>query len=257
MECLILQRFGSALCRWALLCGIGISLVAAPSFPAGAREDPALVEDNTPPAPPPNIKGLIVYFSGKPEEVAQNFTLPNSTKPASWPVTNGSMLTTGSSIVTKDKFMDFHLHVEFKEPYMPAQHGQERGNSGIGLQGRYEIQILDSYGWGEPGAGDCGAVYSQSGPLVNACKPPLQWQTYDIVFHAPRFDASGKKSANARVTVIQNGIVVQNNTAIRGFTGLQIDKDEDKPGPILLQYHNNPMRFRNVWVLPLSPLVVH
>src|SRR5439155_5636782 len=111
----------------------------------------------------------------------------------------------GGYIVTKQYFTDFQLHVEFKVPYMPDKKGQERGNSGVGLQSHYEIQVLDSYGFKEPGTGDCGAVYSQAAPLVNACRPPLEWQTYDITFHAARFDTDGKKTANARVTVFQNG----------------------------------------------------
>ena len=147
--------------------------------------------------------------------------------------------------------MDYQLHVEFKVPYMPDKTGQGRGNSGVFQQGRYEIQLLDSYGFASPGKGDCGAVYSQSAPLVNACKPPRQWQTYDITFRSARLGADGKVSEPARVTVVQNGITVQNNTVIEGVTGGSEDKNEGTPGRIRLQDHGNKMQFRNIWILPL------
>src|SRR5205823_2688657 len=131
--------------------------------------------------------------------------------------------------------------------------GQAKGNSGAYLQGRYEIQILDSYGIAMPGKGDCGSVYTQSAPLLNACKPPLQWQTFEIFFRAPRFDATGKRAEKARVTILQNGITVQNNTEIDGPTGSARRAQEAATGPIVLQYHRSPVRFRNIWILPLPP----
>ena len=133
---------------------------------------------------------------------------------------------------------------------MPEAHGQERGNSGIGLLATYEIQVLDSYGFKEPGSGDCGAVYSQSAPLVNACKPPLAWQTYDISFRAARFDADGKVTQKPRVSVFQNGLCVQNSTEINGGTGIGPKADANE-GPIILQFHNNTVQFRNIWIVPL------
>jgi hypothetical protein len=198
-------------------------------------------------APP----GSFALFSGKQEDVTNNWTTRNPNQPAPWKVQDGAMVTSGTDICSKQKFTDFELHVEFKEPYLPDKHGQERGNSGVFLQGRYEIQVLDSYGVSDPGKGDCGAVYNQAAPLVKAYKPPLQWQTYDIVFRAPRFDSNGNKTENARVTVLLNGIAVQNNTEITGATGGEMNRDYNQPGPIMLQYHNNTVEFRNVWVLPL------
>jgi hypothetical protein len=118
------------------------------------------------------------------------------------------------------------------------------------LQSWYEIQVLDSSGLKIPGTGDCGAVYNQAAPLVNACKPPLSWQTYDIIFRAPRF-VDGKITEKARVTVMQNGILVQNNTEIQGPTGIRGDRPVDKPGPIFLQDHHNPTEFRQIWIVPL------
>src|SRR5262249_52038953 len=151
---------------------------------------------------------------------------------------------------TVEKFDDFLLHVEWMEPDMPNARGQGKGNSGIGLQARYEIQVLDSYGWQLPGKGDCGAVYGQAAPLVNACKPPLQWQGFDIVFRAPRFDAAGKMAEKPRVTVFQNGILIQNNVEIQGPTGIEsrADADLSQPGPVILQDHGHPVRYRNIWI---------
>jgi hypothetical protein len=138
---------------------------------------------------------------------------------------------------------------------MPADvTGQGRGNSGVFLQGRYEIQVLDSYGIAaEPGKGDCGALYNHAAPLVNACLPPEQWQSYDVVFRAPRFEGRGNKTENARVTVFQNNTVIHNNLEIPKQTGGALDENYAAPGPILLQDHHNRVRFRNVWIVPLAP----
>lgn len=200
------------------------------------------------PVPPP--PGAVVLFSGKGEEVAKNWRMFGTEKDGEWKVVKGAMVSQKGNIVSKQEFTDFLLHVEFKVPYVPNEKGQGRGNSGVGLQGWYEIQVLDSSGLKLPGTGDCGAVYSQAAPLVNACKPPLSWQTYDIIFRAPRF-VDGKLTEKARVTVFQNGILVQNNTEIQGATGIRGDRPIDKPGPIYLQDHHNPTEFRQIWVVPL------
>ena len=228
---------------------LGVGLLMGSALHVAAKDD-APVDDMSAPMPIPTDPHVIVLFSGKPEQIAENWVRQGSDQAPNWPVKNGGMVTTSSSIATKQKFKDFQLHVEFKVPYMPDKHGQERGNSGIGLLATYEIQVLDSLGFKEPGAGDCGAVYSQSAPLVNACKPPLSWQTYDISFHAARFDADGKVTTKPRVTVFQNGLCVQNNQEINGGTGIG-PKADAKEGPIILQYHNNTVQFRNVWIVPL------
>ncbi len=212
-----------------------------------ARQQRAMTEGASTLAPPANA---LVLFSGRPEELVANWVRQGSNQPPTWQVEDGAMVTSVSSIVTKRNFKDFQLHVEFKVPFMPEAHGQERGNSGVGLLATYEIQVLDSYGFKEPGSGDCGAVYSQSAPLVNACKPPLTWQTYDISFHAARFGEDGKVTQKPHVTVFQNGICVQNNQEINGGTGIG-GKNDVKEGPIYLQFHNNTVRFRNVWIVPL------
>ena len=194
-------------------------------------------------------ENAIVLFNGK--------DLSNwharSGGPAGWEVADGVMTVaprTGD-IVTDQKFTDFVLHLEWMEPDMPEAAGQGKGNSGVYLQGRYEIQVLDSYGIEVPGQGDCGAVYSQFAPLFNACKPPLEWQTYDIAFRTARLDDSGNVIDQARVTVAQNGILIHNNVEVLGPTGGAMDDEIGEPGPILLQDHGNLIKYRNVWILPL------
>lgn len=174
--------------------------------------------------------------------------------PAGWEVADGVMTVAEGTgdIVTKGKFTDFMLHLEFMEPDMPEAKGQGKGNSGVYLQGRYEIQVLDSYGIEVPGMGDCGAIYDQFAPLINACKPPLQWQTYDMVFRSARLDDSGQVVDQARITLLQNGVVIHNNVEVRGPTGGAMDDKVGKPGPLLLQNHGNPVKYRNIWIVPLS-----
>jgi hypothetical protein len=206
--------------------------------------------------PPAGAKDVHLLFFGKPEEVAQNWVRYGSDQPADWKVKEGGMEAEGGDIGSKEKFTDCYLHVEFREPFMPNEHGQGRGNSGVFLSNHYEIQVLDSYGIADPGTGDCGAVYDHAAPLVNACKPPLQWQTYDILYRAPRYDANHQLVEHAHVTVFQNGIPVQNNQEIVGPTdGYKPAPDEDfsQPAPIRLQYHHCPVRYRNIWVVPLPP----
>lgn len=151
-------------------------------------------------------------------------------------------------VVSKGTFGDALVHVEFRLPSMPEAEGQGKGNSGVYLQGRYEVQVLDSYGL-EPGLGDCGALYGQKVPDTNASRPPERWQTYDIEFRAPRLDAEGTRREPARVTVWQNGIRIHDDVALDGPTAGAME-GEVAQGPLLLQDHGNPVRYRNVWVLP-------
>lgn len=199
------------------------------------------------PAPVPAPPGAKILFDGS--NLSQ--WVSRGDRPAPWKIEDGVATAGGGDIETREKFQNFYLHVEFMTPYMPDKHGQARGNSGVYLQGRYEIQVLDSYGKPEPGTGDCAAVYGQSAALVNACRPPLRWQTYDIVYRAPRYH-DGQLVEKARVTVLQNGVAVQNNTEIQGGTtaGHTGEPPQD-PGPIMLQDHGNPVKYRNVWIVPL------
>jgi hypothetical protein len=177
------------------------------------------------------------------------WTKPGGGDPA-WPLKDGVMTVGGSGLVSKKEFGDFKLHVEFNIPYMPDAKGQARGNSGVYLQGRYEIQVLDSYGL-KSQDNDCGGIYKQYAPAVNACKPPLQWQTYDITFRAPRV-ADGKVVEPARVTVVHNGLTIHDDREIKPTPG-GIDGDATKTtGPIFLQNHGNPVQFRNIWVQPIE-----
>lgn len=148
--------------------------------------------------------------------------------------------------LTKSRVDDFRLHLEFRLPYMPYARGQGRANSGVYIQRRYEVQILDSFGL-EPVFNGCAALYRQQIPDMNMSFPPLAWQTYDIFFTAARWDEAGSKTADARITVYHNGIAVHEDYVIPTKTGAG-QKEAPAPGPILLQNHGNPVRFRNVWL---------
>jgi hypothetical protein len=154
---------------------------------------------------------------------------------------------------TLGTFADFKLHLEFRLPFQPSRRGQARGNSGVYLQGRYELQIVDSFGvhLGEDWAvGDvCGEVASQVAPKVNACLPPLAWQTLDVEFKAARFDKAGKKLQPARVTARLNGILIHDNVAIPKASIAGLLKEGATQGPLMLQDHDCPVFYRNIWIV--------
>jgi len=149
---------------------------------------------------------------------------------------------------TREGFGDFTLHLEFRTPFMPDARGQWRGNSGVYLQNRYEVQVLDSFGH-PPASNECGAIYEQRPPDLNMSFPPLSWQTYDIDFQAARFDASGNKTADAVVSVRHNGVPIHEKVALGGPTG-RGDPENPEPGPLVLQDHWSPVFYRNVWIVP-------
>jgi len=158
------------------------------------------------------------------------------------------------NILTKREFNDCQLHVEWRSPNPPSGNSQGRGNSGVFMQNLYEIQVLDSYDNKTYVNGQAGAVYKQSAPLVNPCRKPGQWNTYDIVFIAPRFNDKGQLLYPARVTLIFNGVLVQNDFAVQGPTlnvGIPRYGEPYTGGPIKLQDHHNPVSFRNIWIREL------
>jgi hypothetical protein len=148
---------------------------------------------------------------------------------------------------TKQKFTNYTLHVEFLLPFRPTARGQERGNSGVYMQDRYEIQVLDSFGL-QGLNNECGGIYSKTAPSLNMCFPPLQWQTYDIDFEAAKFDPAGKKTKNAIVTVRHNGVIIHYRQEIDGPTPAGIPETPEG-GPIQLQGHGNPVFYQNIWVV--------
>ena len=172
-------------------------------------------------------------------------------QPAAWKVEDGVMTVAKGDIVSQEAFTDAFIHLEFRTPDMPQATGQAKGNSGVFLQSLYEIQVLDSYGINTPGKGDCGAIYDQYAPLVNACNPPQKWQTYDVIFRAARLDESGNAAEPARVTVFQNDQVIHNNVELFGPTGGLPEDNAGKPGPLRLQDHGNPVQYRNIWLVHL------
>jgi hypothetical protein len=179
--------------------------------------------------------------------------------PAKWKLAGGAMEVSpgAGAIETKTAFGDVQLHVEWASPTPPQGTGQNRGNSGIFLMGVYELQVLDSFKADTYADGQAGSIYGQFPPLFNASRPPGEWQTYDVAFRRPRFDSSGKLLEPARITLIHNGILVQNNEALLGETNWLkwLPYEPRSQGPIQLQDHGHPVRFRNIWLrtLPERP----
>jgi hypothetical protein len=175
-----------------------------------------------------------------------------------WPVKKGyfEVIPKHGPMRTKDSFGDCQLHVEWASPNPPVGKDQDRGNSGVFLNGIYEIQVLDSYDNVTYADGEAAALYGEYPPLVNACRKPGEWQTYDIVFHAPHFDASGTLQRPGTVTVFFNGVLVLDHVEIKGPTA-RPEKPPYKPrpdkGPLELQDHNHPVRYRNIWLRELPP----
>lgn len=221
---------------------IGICLGA--SFAALARAETP--NDSSLGAKPPG--GAVVLFGG---DSLKDWTGQDGKSPARWVVEDGAFIVKPRSggIRTKETFGDFQLHIEFNIPYMPEAKGQARGNSGVYLGGIYELQVLDSYGL-ELKYDDCGAIYKQIIPKVNACKPPKQWQTYDVTFHKAKVEG-GKVVKKARVTVIHNGIKTIDDAEIEMTPG-GVDVPVGSDGPIYLQDHGNEVKFRNVWIKPIN-----
>jgi hypothetical protein len=193
----------------------------------------------------------IILFDGK---NLDNWLDKNNTTPK-WSVKDGvlTVVKGAGDIKTKQTFGDIQLHIEWRTPAKVEGDGQGRGNSGIFLQERYELQVLDSYKNRTYSNGQAGSIYKQTPPLVNATKGPGEWQVYDVVFTAPKFNGDGSLKSAGRITVLHNGVLIQNDTEIQGTTEY-IGKPKliaHEKGSLKLQDHGNPTSFRNIWVREL------
>ena len=207
--------------------------------------------DNAVVAPPSDA----VVLLGLKDNAISEWVNCEEGKPVGWQIENGIMTVKphSGSIRTKKDFGDFQLHLEWSAPTEIVGESQGRGNSGVFMQGMYEVQILDNYQNETYANGQAGSIYKQTPPLVNACQKPGKWNTYDIIYTAPRFKEDGSLQSHGRITVLHNGVLVQNNTMILGtteFIGFPRIVAHSK-GPIILQDHLNPVRFRNIWIREL------
>lgn len=228
-----------------------VLLAASALLTLGARTIAADAPRALPAQKPP--RNAIVLFDGKD---LSRWQKRGSGEPATWRIVDGAVVAGGGDILTRDTFRDFRLHVEFNVPAMPRARGQERGNSGVYLHGRYEVQVLDSWGPaleppGRPlGKDECGAIYSIAAPRVNATLPPGVWQTYEIDFTGPRLAADGSVAKSPRITVVQNGVRIHDNVTVPAPTTAGMGAPRAMEGPVLLQDHGNPVRYRNIWLIP-------
>lgn len=265
---------GAVALSGAMLCGTILKVVAEEAKP-GYKDTPMLpggkwhVHDSDRPHPPivtpgtsstPDTPGkapsdAIVLFDGT--DLSRWRT--GDGKASGWVVADGAMQVPpaktpgGGDIWTKDEFGDCQLHIEWATQNPPRGKSQERGNSGIFMFGKYELQVLDNFQNPTYADGQAGSVYGEAPPQVNASRPPGEWQSYDIIFTAPVFK-DDKLESPAYVTILHNGVLVQNHTEIFGPTGhrsLQSYKPHAAKGPIKLQDHGNPTRYRNIWIRPL------
>lgn len=248
------------------------ALLAAEPAPTGYQDSPLIpgtewhVHDGNRPQPrlvtpgktfshlAPAPADAVVLFDGKD---LSKWQVANGDD-AKWKIEGGyaEVAPKSGSIRTREKFADFQLHLEFATPAQVEGNSQQRGNSGVLFNGIYEVQVLDSYDNRTYADGHCGALYGQTPPLANASKPPGEWQSYDIIFESPRWDAAGKIAKKANVTVILNGVVLHHKREYLGNTPHKKNGNYDKPHPpevfVELQDHKNPMRFRNIWLRALG-----
>ncbi|HUO52483.1 MAG TPA: DUF1080 domain-containing protein [Gemmatimonadaceae bacterium] len=218
------------------------------------RPQPAVVTPAPAGAPVTPPSDAIVLFDG--HDLAQWRNGDSVQKAAGWKLVDGAMEVVEKSgdVRTARVFGDIQLHVEWRAPTPAEGESQERGNSGVYLMGMFEVQVLDSYKNPTYADGAAASLFGQYPPLVNAARPPGEWQTYDIIFHAPRFAADGSLKCAARVTVVWNGVLVQNDVVLSGPTAYK-RRPPYAPGvttgPVLLQDHGHPVRYRDIWVRAL------
>ncbi len=221
------------------------------------RPAPPVIEPgtcSTPERPGKAPSDAVVLFDGTQESMEKNW------KPTKWICRDGYMESVKKAgyISTAKDFGSCQLHVEFATPSRVEGSSQGRGNSGVFLHGQYEVQVLDSYDNKTYPDGQCAALYGRAVPLVNACRKPGEWQSYDIIYHRPLFDQDGKVTRKATFTVLQNGVLVQDHVELAGGTGwdgphaITDYKPHGDKGPIQLQDHGNPVRYRNIWIRDLK-----
>lgn len=240
--------------RWTRRLLIASGLAASMFGTVTAKEYLSGIEWQRPPVVDPGEtdhdppSDAVVLFGGK--------DLSKWNNAESWKVEDGAAIVGDGPITSKDEFGDCQLHLEWSAPTPPKGSGQGRGNSGVFLMGRYEVQILDSYENETYYDGQAGAIYKQTPPAVNATRPPGEWNTYDIFWTAPRFTDDGELESPAYVTVMHNGVLVLNHFELKGDTPYHRPpqyQPHPPTGPIRLQDHGNPMRFRNIWVRNHEP----
>jgi hypothetical protein len=226
----------------AALC-IGWQIMAEEYLSGKVWPEPKMVtpgENNGPPS------DAIVLFDGKQLDTWEGGD--------QWKIADGAATVHGTGITTKRSFGDCQLHLEWAAPEQVSGSGQGRGNSGVYFMGNYEVQILDSYDNPTYYDGQAASIYKQHPPLVNACKKPGEWQTYDIIFTAPKFDQEGQVIKKAAMTVLHNGVLVQNHFELEGKTAWDMAPAYHAHAeklPIHLQNHGNPVKFRNIWIREL------
>ncbi len=225
----------------------------------GYKDTPVLpwcgyhVHDPDRPAPPKVTPGR---RGGPPSDAVALFDGDNLSKwqPSDWKIEDGELIAVTGELTTRESFGDCQLHLEWQAPNPPVGDDWDHGNNGVMLMGLFEIQVFDTYTTPLYPDGQAASVYGQTPPMVNACREPGRWQSYDIIFFAPVFK-DGKLERPARVTVLHNGLLVHHNQEIYGPTGHRIQPKYDEPIPAKLPFslsaHNNPVRFRNIWIRPL------
>lgn len=244
-----IMRLSIQRCAWLL----GLSVITsngtfAQEYLNGIKwETPPVIKPGSNPTDPPS--DAIILFDGK--------DLSRWKGAEKWKVEDGIMIEGKGDVTSVDEFGDCQLHIEWSAPTEAKGSGQGRGNSGIFLMNNYELQVLDSYNNETYADGQAGAVYKQTPPMVNAMKAPGEWNVYDVVFTAPRFNEDGSLKSPAYITAFHNGAVILNHFELLGDTPFNRPPEYRKHpevGPIRLQDHGNPVRFRNIWVRPVKPI---
>jgi hypothetical protein len=243
-----------SLTRQFVFTGLAIAVLACTSVGVRTmtqipepKEEPKIIDPGDATRAPSDS---LVLFDGK--DMSKWSSVKDGAAPQ-WEIKDGAMIVKGGTgaLRTKQEFEDYQLHIEWATPAEVKGEGQGRGNSGIFMQGIYEVQVLDSFNNKTYFYGQAGSIYKQYPPLVNACRKPGEWQTYDIIYHAPIFGEGDKVKKKATITVLHNGVLIQDNSEVFGPTTHEpifpVYKRHGK-GPIILQDHGNPTRFRNIWL---------